>query len=152
MGGLGLTLITGPANAGKVALLLRRYLDALVREPVLIVPNRSDVDRAELVGRELDAWGGEPVFAYGFEDLTGAEWSLLQALAGRTDVTVSIPYEPGRPAFASLARTIDDLAELADGGIEQLPPRFHDVAEPAIAYLERALFADRAFDDPPPLD
>src|SRR5207245_10144498 len=47
MGQLGLTLITGPANAGKVALLLRRYLDTLDREPVLIVPNRSDVDRAE---------------------------------------------------------------------------------------------------------
>ena len=26
---LGLTLITGPANAGKVALLLQRYLDVL---------------------------------------------------------------------------------------------------------------------------
>src|SRR5207248_3679893 len=47
MGRLGLTLITGPANAGKVALLLRRYLDSLDREPILIVPNRSDVDRAE---------------------------------------------------------------------------------------------------------
>src|SRR5207247_9523753 len=47
MGRLGLTLITGPANAGKVALLLRRYLDALPREPFLIVPNRPDVDRAE---------------------------------------------------------------------------------------------------------
>ena len=47
MAGLGLTLITGPANAGKVALLLRRYLDSLDREPILIVPNRSDVDRAE---------------------------------------------------------------------------------------------------------
>src|SRR6266487_4555992 len=50
MGQLGLTLITGPANAGKVALLLRRYLDALDREPILIVPNRSDVERTE---REL---------------------------------------------------------------------------------------------------
>jgi ATP-dependent helicase/nuclease subunit B len=272
MGWLGLTLITGPANAGKVALLLRRYLDSLDREPVLIVPNRSDVDRAErdllelrpalmggtigtfddvferiafaggetrpvasdaqrslvvrravanvragmnglgrsarfggfadalaacvgelesglvdpgdlegtlatlyasyrtelerlglwdrdvlrrraaeLVGSSLEAWRGEPVFAYGFEDLTGAEWSLLHALAGRTDVTVSIPYEPGRPAFASLTRTIDDLAELADGGMEQLPPRFADVAEPAIAHLERALFSDRALDTAPPI-
>ncbi len=270
MGGLGLTLITGPANAGKVALLLRRYLDSLDREPVLIVPNRSDVDRAERdllklrpallggtigtfddvfrrivaaggetravasdaqraliirravataragmnglgrsarfagfadalaacvgelesalvdpgdldgglatlysayraeldrvglwdrdvlrrsaaerVGSSFEAWGGEPVFAYGFEDLTGAEWALLHALAGRTDVTVSIPYEPGRPAFASLTRTIDDLADLADGGIEQLPPRFGHVAEPAIAHLERALFNDRSFDAVP---
>jgi ATP-dependent helicase/nuclease subunit B len=264
---LGLTLITGPANAGKVALLLQRYLDVLSSEPVLIVPNRSDVDRtqrdllqlrpallggtigtfddlferiardprapgvrpiasgvqrallvrravsglragmnglgrsarfggfadallgclaelesglldpsdldgdlaalyaayraeldrlglwdrdllrrhaAERVANELAAWSGEPVFAYGFEDLTGAEWALLQALAGRAEVTVSIPYEPGRAAFASLARTIDDLASLADGRIEELPPRFDEVAQPAIAHLERALFADGA--------
>jgi ATP-dependent helicase/DNAse subunit B len=268
---VGLSLITGPANAGKVALLLRRYLDGLDDEPYLIVPNRSDVERverellqlqpallagsigtfddlftriarrgadtrsvaseaqrtlivrralagqslnglgrsarfggfadallatvaelesglldpndldgelaalyasyraeldrlnlwdrdllrrhaAERVANELDAWSGEPVFAYGFEDLTGAEWSLLQALAGRTDVTVSIPYEPGRPAFASLTRTMDDLAALADGRIEELPPRFDEVAAPAVAYLERALFSEREPDDAPPIE
>ena len=268
---MGLSLITGPANAGKVALLLRRYLAALDDEPYLIVPNRSDVERVErdllalqpallagsigtfddlfkriarggagtrsvateaqrtllvrraLAGRslnglgrsarfggfadallstvaelesglldpndldgelatlyaayraeldrlnlwdrdllrrhaaeriasELDAWSGEPVFAYGFEDLTGAEWSLLQALAGRTDVTVSMPYEPGRPAFASLSRTMEDLAALADGRIEELPPRFDEVAAPALAYLERALFSERAPADAPPID
>ncbi len=200
---MGLNLITGPANAGKVRLLLHRYLEALPLEPYLIVPNRSDVERverdlleiqpallggsigtfddvfkrlacggsesrpvateaqralivrralagqslnglgrsarfggfadallgtvgelesglldpndldgelaalyaayraeldrlgmwdrdllrrraAERVAGELDAWGGEPVFAYGFEDLTGAEWALLQALFAET--------------------------------------------------------------------
>jgi hypothetical protein len=45
-----LSLIAGPANAGKVELLLDRYLASLDREPVLIVPNRSDV---ESVSREL---------------------------------------------------------------------------------------------------
>jgi ATP-dependent helicase/DNAse subunit B len=268
---VGLTLITGPANAGKVALLLRRYLEALDDEPYLIVPNRSDVERverdllelqpalmagsigtfddlfkrvarggaetrpvateaqrtllvrralagqslnglgpsarfggfadallaavaelesglldpndldgelatlyaayraeldrldlwdrdllrrhaAERVANELDAWSGEPVFAYGFEDLTGAEWALLQALAGRTDVTVSMPYEPGRPAFASLTRTMEDLASLADGRIEELPPGFEQVAAPALAQLERALFAERAPSEAPPID
>jgi ATP-dependent helicase/DNAse subunit B len=268
MGQLGLHLITGPANAGKVALLLRRYLEALDDEPYLIVPNRSDVERverdllalqpallsgaigtfddlftrvarrgggtrpvatesqrtlivrralagqslnglgrsarfggfadtllatvaelesglldpndldgelatlyaayraeldrvglwdrdllrrhaAERVANELEAWSGEPVFAYGFEDLTGAEWALLQALAGRTEVTVSIPYEPGRAAFASLSRTMEDLAALADGRIEELPPRFDEVAAPALAHLERALFEERAPDAPP---
>jgi ATP-dependent helicase/DNAse subunit B len=268
---VGLNLITGPANAGKVALLLRRYLAALGDEPCLIVPNRSDVERverdllelqpallagsigtfddvfnrvarrgaesrpvatdaqralivrralagqslnglgrsarfggfadallatvaelesglldpndlegelatlyaayraeldrlnlwdrdllrrraAERVANELDAWGGEPVFAYGFEDLTGAEWALLQALAGRTEVTVSMPYEPGRPAFASLGRTMDDLAALADGRIEELPPGFAEVAEPALAHLERALFSERPPSDAPAID
>src|SRR3989440_6319915 len=47
---MALTLLAGPANAGKVALLLERYLTALDREPFLIVPNRSDVGRVE---REL---------------------------------------------------------------------------------------------------
>src|SRR4051812_50084063 len=42
-----LTLLAGPANSGKVTRLLERYLDVLEREPVLIVPNRSDVDRVE---------------------------------------------------------------------------------------------------------
>ena len=272
MGRLGLNLITGPANAGKVALLLRRYLEVLPQEPYLIVPNRSDVEererellelqpallggwigtfddlfkriargakdsrrvaaeaqrglivrralagrslnglgrsarfggfadalvstlgelesglldpndldgelaslyaayRAELdrldlwdqdllrrraaerVANELDAWSGEPVFAYGFEDLTGAEWALLQALSGRSEVTLSIPYEPGRTAFASLTRTIDDLAALADGRIEELSPASEGVAEPALAYLERALFGESvAVGAAPPLD
>jgi ATP-dependent helicase/DNAse subunit B len=256
-----LSLIAGPANAGKVELLLDRYLESLDREPVLIVPNRSDVEsvsrellrrrpallggsidtfddlfervayagadarpllspaqRALLVRRvlgsapldglaasarfggfadellrtlgelesglldpnelegelaglyaayrneldrlglwdrdllrrraservqsELEAWNGEPVFAYGFEDLTGAEWALLEALAARTEVSVSLPYEPARPAFASLRRTAEDLQRLAAGRIEELPPRYGHVAHPALAHLERALFSD----------
>ncbi len=213
-GKVGLSLLAGPAHAGKVALLLERYLARLDDEPVLIVPNRSDVDRVErdLLGRcgcllggtigtfddlfarlaagdpgwrrvageaerslvvrralagvsldglagsartagfsdsllrtlgelesglldptdvdgelavlyaayrgelerlglwdrdterrraverlqnEFASWSGEPVFAYGFEDLTGAEWTLLEALSGRAEVFVSLPYEPG---------------------------------------------------------
>jgi ATP-dependent helicase/nuclease subunit B len=267
-----LRLIAGPANAGKVELLLDRYLAVLDSrnggEPVLIVPNRADVDRVELelltrrpallggsigtfddlfrrlaagstearrqLGRleqtllvrrvvsgaelngytrsaahagfveslertlgeldegllspdavegalgalytgyrdeldrlarwdrgllrghaverlrtDLDAWHGEPVFAYGFEDLTGAEWALLEALAARTEVTVSLPYEPGRPVFAALRRTAEDLAGLASGDVEELPPRYGAVAPPALAHLERALFADEPGEAPP---
>ena len=74
-----------------------------------------------------------------------------EALAGRSDVTVSIPYEPGRAAFASLRRTMDDLAALADGRIDELPPRFDQVAAPALAHLERTLFAE-ALPEAPPID
>jgi ATP-dependent helicase/DNAse subunit B len=267
---VGLSLLAGPANAGKVALLLERYLARLEDEPYLIVPNASDVDRverdlldrcgclfsgtigtfddlfrslvrndpaqrpiatdaqkalivrralgaaslnglarsartggfadtllatlgelesglldpadlegdlarlyagyrteldrlelwdrdllrrraAERIASDLDAWHGEPVFAYGFEDLTGAEWALLEALSGRTEVQVSLPYEPGRVAFASLRRTVDDLAALADGRIEELAPRSAEYAHPALAHLERALF-DESPPPPPELD
>ena len=114
-----------------------------------------DLERAHAVGRiegELDAWGSGPVLAYGFEDLTAAQWALLRALAGRTDVTVSLPYEPGRPAFASLSRTAEDLGRLADGRIDELPPAYAEVAHPALAHLERALFADRPPPPSPPLE
>ncbi len=261
---MGLSLVVGPAHAGKVALLLERFVAALDEDPWLIVPNRSDVDRVEreLVARtgallsgtvstfdtlfehlarggadggyrvvgdaerallvrrvvaraelnglgrsarfagfadslaaavaevedglleadelephlaalvrsyrgeldalsvwdrgvlrrralerlsgELAAWDGRPVLAYGFEDLTGAEWRLLETLAARCDVHVSLPYEPGRPAFASLARTARDLAALAGDAIVELPPRSTEYLPPALAHVERHLFDDDA--------
>src|SRR5204862_443416 len=66
----------------------------------------------------------------------------------RADVCASLPYEPGRLTFASLRRTADDLASLAAGRIEELPPRFDEVAHPALAYLERSLFEAPAADQP----
>ena len=42
-----LTLLVGPANAGKVAGLLDRYVAALDRDPFLVVPNRAEVERVE---------------------------------------------------------------------------------------------------------
>jgi ATP-dependent helicase/nuclease subunit B len=106
----------------------------------------------ERVETELEAWDGRPVLAYGFEDLTGAQWALLQALAGRTEVHVSLPYEPGRPAFASLTRTAEDLAALAEDRVEELPPASPETVHPALVHLERALFADGARPPAPPLD
>jgi ATP-dependent helicase/DNAse subunit B len=267
---MALTLLVGPANAGKVERLLDRYLAALGRDPILIVPNRPDVDWAErellarspalLDGRiatfpdlfewvadglperrpvatetqqtlalraavartplnglgesarsagfadalreaiaeveaglasadelrgplarlygsyreeldrlglwdkhllraaaaerlaaELGSWQGQPVFAYGFEDLTAAEWAVLETLAGRTDVTVSLPYEPGRPAFEWLRDTSERLQQLAADSLEELTPRYADVAQPALAHLERALFGGQT-EEPPPID
>jgi hypothetical protein len=265
---MGLSLVVGPARAGKVALLLERYLDVLERDPWLVVPNRVDVDRVErdLIRRrpallagtigtfddlfrqvakgadgsvpvatetqralavrravaghdldglrqsaatagfadtllqaigeleaglvdprglegelaalvdayraelrrlgvrdrdgmrrdaverlrgDLDAWSGEPLFAYGFEDLTGAEWGLVEALAARTDVTLSIPYEPGRAAFAALTRTVEDLAALAGARIAVLPPTPGSMVPAALTHLERELFADESAPGPP---
>ena len=105
----------------------------------------------ERLRSDLDAWSGAPVFAYGFEDLTGAEWALLEALSARADVTVSIPYEPGRAAFETLERTVEDLARLASGRIEELarPPVPVRPLPAALAHLERWLFADEPAPAPP---
>src|SRR5437764_903411 len=115
-------LLEPAALEGDLATLYAAYGDELDRL------DRWDRDllrrgATERLRSDLAAWHGEPVFAYGFEDLTGAEWGLLEALAARTEVTVSLPYEPGRAAFASLRRTAEDLAGLAGGRIEELPPR-----------------------------
>ncbi len=265
---MGLSLVVGPAHAGKVALLLDRFVGALDRDPWLIVPNRFDVDRVErelasrsgallagtvgtfdtlftllagdeptrrilgdaertivlrhlvnssslgelgqssrfvgftdsLVGAlteieaslldpedlapdlgrltrlyraelirlgvrdrgmvrrraverltsDLSAWQGAPVFAYGFEDLTGAEWRLIEALAARGEVHVSLPYEPGRAAFASLSRTSGDLGTLASGSIVELPAGSQTYLPSGLAHLERHLFDDGSV--PMPLD
>ena len=117
----------------------------------LFAAYRAELDRLGLWDRELEhahaaervasdfaAWDGRPVFAYGFEDLTAAQWRLLEALAGRAEVTVSLPYEPARTAFATLERTASDLAALASGQIEELPPRYAEYAHPALAHLERS--------------
>jgi RecB family exonuclease len=99
---------------------------------------RQAVERLQ---SDLDAWSGEPVFAYGFEDLTGAEWALVEALSARTDVLVSIPYEPGRASFEALEHTVEDLSALAHGRIEELP-RVAGPLPAALVHLERELFAD----------
>jgi ATP-dependent helicase/nuclease subunit B len=150
LGELDEGLLSPDAVEGALGALYAGYRDELDR--------LARWDRGLLRGHaverlrtDLDAWHGEPVFAYGFEDLTGAEWALLEALAARTEVTVSLPYEPGRPVFAALRRTAEDLAGLASGDVEELPPRYGAVAPPALAHLERALFADEP-GEPPPLD
>src|SRR5262249_46441051 len=125
----------------------RRELDRLGRWDRDLL-RRHAVQRLET---DFDAWHGEPVFAYGFEDLTGAEWSLLRALAARADVVVSLPYEQGRAAFDSLRATLEDLSALADGRITVLPPRFGEVAPPALAHVEGRLFVDEP-GEPPALD
>ena len=265
---MSLALLTGPANAGKVATLLDRYVAALDREPYLVVPNRDEVERIErdllarvpvllggwigtfgrlarrvarrveteavlsplqralllrrvisvtdtpqfdvsarfggfgdvlgeaiaelevalvepeevegelgrlyrayrgelerlgvidreliaaraarAIATDLEAWDESPVFVYGFEDLTGAQWALVEGLAARTEVVVSLPYEPARPAFAALERTANDLAGLAGRAIEELPAQNWYEAQ-ALAHLERVLFED-ADRGPAPLD
>jgi ATP-dependent helicase/DNAse subunit B len=89
-------------------------------------------------------WGATPVLFYGFDDLTYLQLDAIETLGRLVDVevTVSLPYEPGRIAFAGRARTFHALAPLAREH-RALPPRpdhYAPGSREALSHLERLLF------------
>ena len=138
---------TSTSRAATSRRLIHAYRSELER---IGLRDRDGLRRhaVERLRSELDAWSDAPVFVYGFEDLTGAEWALLEALAARTEVTVSMPYEPGRAAFAALERTVEELAGLAAGAIEELARQAAGAPPPALLHVERELFSDDAATGP----
>jgi ATP-dependent helicase/DNAse subunit B len=140
-----------PRHGEEVAALYSAYvrrLEALGR-----------VDEEGRAWRVLDAlradpaaWGGRPVFLYGFDDLTPLQLDALETLVRvvEVDVTVSLPYERGRAAFAGRAATVEALRPLAEAGgrVVELPDRsehYHGPgARAALHHLERHLFEPSA--------
>ena len=139
---VGSALLEADELDGDLARLARSYRAELER---LGMRDRAGLRRAavERLAADFAAWGDEPVLAYGFEDLTGVEWALIEALAARTDVTLSIPYEPGRAAFGALERTVSDLAALAGGDVIELRRGARPVSD-SLDRVERGLFTDAA--------
>ena len=91
-----------------------------------------------------DAWGGTPVFVYGFDDLTAIELDAVETLAAVVDaeVSVSLTYEPGRLALLARAGVVEDLRERASS-VRELPPledHYAPAARGALHQLERYLF------------
>jgi ATP-dependent helicase/nuclease subunit B len=110
------------------------------------------VDRDLYAWRALDAlraapfrWGTEPVFFYGFDDLTALERDAVETLARvvGAEVTVSLTYEPGREAFVARAETVEELRPLAQR-VTELPPQdehYAPASRAALHHLERWLFS-----------
>jgi len=108
-----LRLIAGPANAGKVELLLGRYLDALESsdglEPTLIVPNRADVDRVEreLLARRPALLGGSiGTFDDLFDRLVRGSEGALRRL-GRVEQTLVVRRVVSGAQLDGYARSSD---------------------------------------------
>jgi ATP-dependent helicase/DNAse subunit B len=116
------------ADLADAELFAWRALDALRREP--------------------ERWGATPVFAYGFDDFDPIQLDALETLANRcgADVSVSLPFEPGRAAFRAVAKAHGEL--LARGAREKALPalddHYADSSRGALHHVERSLF-----DDPP---
>ena len=150
-----LSLLAGPANAGKVALLLERYLDALDSDPILIVPNRPDVDRAE---RELLTRAGALVGGSigTFDDLferiaqgNGSHRPVISQAQRTLLLRRVVAGAEGRSArfsgFAdSLGTTVAELESALlepgelDGELAALYGAYRDAARPARALGSRA--------------
>jgi RecB family exonuclease len=120
------------------------------------------VDRELYAWRALDAlraaparWGRDPVFFYGFDDLTALERDAIETLARvvGVPVTVSLTYEPGHEALIARAQAVEELRPLAEQVIE-LPAQDEHYAPGSrrvLHHLERSLFepgAERVETDP----
>ena len=94
--------------------------------------------------REPRRWGDTPVFVYGFDDFTPLELDALRTLAEHcgAQVTVSLPFEPGRVAFRAVAGTHAELVAMASEKVELEPVSNHyaDASRDALHGIERALF------------
>ena len=97
---------------------------------------------AERAQTQLAAWDDQPLLVYGFEDLTKAQLDLVEAVAARAEVVVTLPYEPARAAFDALRLPFERLAARADT-VDELPPGTDYAERPALRALERGLFAER---------
>lgn len=91
-----------------------------------------------------DAWGGRPVFIYGFDDLNRAQLELVHALSGAAEVTVAVTFSDRR-ALAPRARLISALREELGAIADSELPFFADyTSSAALRHLDRNLFEPRA--------
>ena len=90
-----------------------------------------------------ERWGATPVFLYGFDDLEPLQLDAVETLAHRVgaSVTISLPGEPGRLAFAGRAATLETLRPGAEE-IVMLEPLDAHYEDAALHHLERFLFED----------
>jgi RecB family exonuclease len=115
--------------------------------------DRLDRVDAELFAwRALDAlrqapgrWGTDPVFFYGFDDLTALERDAVETLSRivGAEVTVSLTYEAGRVALAARAEAVAELRPLAQRVLElpALDAHYEPGSRAALHHLERSLFS-----------
>src|ERR671925_1530473 len=146
---MALTLLAGPANSGKVAALLDRYLAVLADDPLLIVPNRSDVDRIErdLLTRSPALLGGTiGTFGDVFAELARADprarpvaTPTQRALAVRLAVSrASLNGLSGSARYPGFADSLSSvLGELESGLLEP-----EDLEDEALANLYREYRAE----------
>jgi RecB family exonuclease len=96
------------AYLGDLAAIFSSYIE--IRDRL----GRTDAhgiaaDAIAVLRGEREDWPARPVFLYGFDDLAPAQRDLVEALAARGEVTITIPHEDGNEVLRARARLFDAL-------------------------------------------
>ena len=131
---------SGDAYLGELGALCRAYLE---RRDGLGMGDTHVTARSATAALRADssAWGGRPVFVYGFDDLTVEQLELVEALARHGEVTVAVAFEDRR-ALAARARLMQALTELGGNVVERLEPEAGHTASATLFHLERSFLDD----------
>ena len=112
--------LEGSAYLADVATLFAGYEAARERSGRLD-PAGVAREATALLRADPGPWAGRPVFLYGLDDLTPAQFDLVGALTAHTEVTVAVPFEPGNEALAARADLLGALSALGPVDEEILP-------------------------------
>ncbi|HEX4304779.1 MAG TPA: hypothetical protein VHZ54_01965, partial [Solirubrobacterales bacterium] len=114
--------LEGSAYLADVATLFAGYEAARERSGRLDAAGIAR-EAIGLLRADPGPWAGRPVYLYGLDDLTPAQFDLVEALAAHTEVTVAVPFEPGNEALAARGELLGRLRDrLVVVGEETLPP------------------------------
>jgi ATP-dependent helicase/DNAse subunit B len=131
--------------AEEVAALYRTYRDG-IEAAGLADPEQLSLGAVDALRMAPDRWGRTPLFVYGFDDFDPLQLRALDTIANlcHADVTVSLPWEPGRAAFRAVDSAYQELRDL--GATEKRLPPLDDHYAPesraALHHVERNLFGE----------
>jgi ATP-dependent helicase/DNAse subunit B len=110
--------LEGSAYLADVATLFAGYEAARARSGRLDAAGIAR-EAIDLLAADPGPWAGRPVYLYGLDDLTPAQFDLVEALAAHTEVTVAVPFERGNESLAAREELLERLRSRLGVGLEE---------------------------------
>src|SRR6201999_4416050 len=107
-GGASAGTLEGSAYLTDVATLFAGYEAARERSGRLDAAGIAR-EAIALLREDPGPWAGRPVYLYGLDDLTPAQFDLVAALAAHTEVTIAVPFEEGNESLVARAELLGRL-------------------------------------------
>jgi ATP-dependent helicase/DNAse subunit B len=110
--------LEGSAYLADVATLFAGYEAARERSGRLDAAGIAR-EAIGLLAADPGPWAGRPVFLYGLDDLTPAQFDLVEALARHTEVTIAVPFEEGNESLLARGQLLGQLRERLGPAVEE---------------------------------